>query len=50
MVGHRRNPETGGDDHSTLTVLAFDGDRIASVVAFMGQGVPRSEEISGPTD
>jgi RNA polymerase sigma-70 factor (ECF subfamily) len=50
MVGHRRNPETGRDEHSTLTMLAFDGDRIASVVAFMGQDVPRSAEISGRTD
>jgi RNA polymerase sigma-70 factor, ECF subfamily len=50
MIGHRRNPETGQDEHSTLTVLTFDGEQIAAVVAFMGQGVPRSAEISGPTD
>ena len=50
MIGHRRDPETGRDDHSTLTVLEFDGERIATVVAFMGQDVPRSPEISRPTD
>jgi RNA polymerase sigma-70 factor (ECF subfamily) len=50
MVGHRRNPETGRDEHSTLTVLAFDGEGIAAVVAFMGQGVPRSAAMSEPTD
>jgi RNA polymerase sigma-70 factor (ECF subfamily) len=46
MIGHRRDPEMGRDDHSTLTVLTFDGERIAAVVAFMGQDVPRSAEIS----
>jgi RNA polymerase sigma-70 factor (ECF subfamily) len=50
MIGYRRNPETGRDEHSTLTVLTFDGERIAAVVAFMGQDVPRSAEISAPTD
>ena len=50
MVGHRRNPETGRDEHSTLTVLTFDGERIAAVTAFMGQGVPRSAAMSAPTD
>jgi RNA polymerase sigma-70 factor (ECF subfamily) len=50
MIGHRRNPETGRDDHSTLTVVTFDGEQIASVIAFMGQDVPRSAAISGPTD
>jgi RNA polymerase sigma-70 factor (ECF subfamily) len=50
MIGHRRNPETGRDDHSTLTVMTFDGERIAAVIAFMGQDVPRSAAISGPTD
>jgi RNA polymerase sigma-70 factor, ECF subfamily len=50
MVGHRRNPETGRDDHSTLTVLTFVGDGIAAVAAFMGQGAPRSEALSEPTD
>jgi RNA polymerase sigma-70 factor, ECF subfamily len=50
MVGHRRNPETGRDDHSTLTVLAFDGEGITAVAAFMGQSVPRSNELPGPAD
>ena len=50
MVGHRRDPKTGRDEHSTLTVLTFDGERIAAVTAFMGQDVPRSEAISQPTD
>jgi RNA polymerase sigma-70 factor, ECF subfamily len=50
MVGHRRNPETRRDEHSTLTVLDFDGVLISAATAFMGQGVPRSAEIPGPTD
>jgi RNA polymerase sigma-70 factor (ECF subfamily) len=50
MVGHRRNPETGHDDHSTLTVIAFDGEQITAVTAFMGQGVPHSAEVSRRTD
>ena len=50
MVGHRRNPETGLDEHSTLTLLTFDGELISAATAFMGQGVPRSAEIPGPTD
>jgi RNA polymerase sigma-70 factor (ECF subfamily) len=50
MIGHRRNPETGLDEHSTLTVLTFDAERIAAVVAFMGQDVPRSAALSAPTD
>jgi RNA polymerase sigma-70 factor (ECF subfamily) len=50
MIGHRRNPETGRDEHSTLTVIAFDGERIAAVVAFMGQGVPHSAAFSGLAD
>jgi len=50
MIGYRRDPETGQDDHSTLTVLTFDGEWIAAVVAFMGQDVPRSAELSRPTD
>jgi RNA polymerase sigma-70 factor (ECF subfamily) len=52
MIGHRRNPETGKDEHSTLTVLAFEGEGIAAVTAFMGQDVPRSvaAEIPGPAD
>jgi RNA polymerase sigma-70 factor (ECF subfamily) len=50
MVGHRRNPETGRDDHSTLTILTFDGEGITAVAAFMGQGVPRSKELPGPAD
>ena len=50
MVGHRRDPKTGRDEHSTLTVLTFDGERIAAVTAFMGQDVPRSEANSQPTD
>jgi hypothetical protein len=50
MIGYRRNPETGRDEHSTLTVLTFDGERVAAVVAFMGQDVPRSAENSGPSD
>jgi RNA polymerase sigma-70 factor (ECF subfamily) len=37
MVGHRRDPETGQDEHATLTVLAFEGERIAEVTAFMGR-------------
>ena len=50
MVGHRRDHKTGRDEHSTLTVLTFEGERIAAVTAFMGQDVPRSEAISQPTD
>ena len=50
MVGHRRNPETGLDEHSTLTLLTFDGELISAATAFMGQGVPRSAEIPAPTD
>jgi RNA polymerase sigma-70 factor (ECF subfamily) len=50
MIGHRRDPETGRDDHSTLTIVTFGGERIAAVVAFMGQDVPHSAAISGPTD
>ena len=50
MVGHRRDPKTGRDEHSTPTVLTFDGERIAAVTAFMGQDVPRSEANSQPTD
>ena len=50
MVGHRRNPETGRDDHSTLTILTFDGEGITAVAAFMGQGMPRSNELPGPAD
>jgi RNA polymerase sigma-70 factor, ECF subfamily len=37
MVGHRRDPETGQDEHATLTVIAFDGELIAAVTAFMGR-------------
>jgi RNA polymerase sigma-70 factor, ECF subfamily len=50
MVGYRRDPATGHDDHSTLTVITFDGEQIAAVAAFMGQGVPGSAEISEATD
>jgi RNA polymerase sigma-70 factor (ECF subfamily) len=50
MIGHRRNPETGQDEHSTITVITFDGQQIAAVIAFMGQDVPRSAEISGAAD
>ena len=50
MVGHRRNRETGRDDHSTLTVLTFDGEGIAAVAAFMGQDIPRSGLISEGAD
>ena len=50
MVGHRRNPETGRDDHSTLTILTFDGEGITAVAAFMGQGMPQSNELPGPAD
>jgi RNA polymerase sigma-70 factor (ECF subfamily) len=50
MVGHRRDPDTGRDEHSTLTLLTFDGELISAATAFMGQGVPRSEEIPRPTD
>jgi RNA polymerase sigma-70 factor (ECF subfamily) len=50
MIGYRSDPKSGRDDHSTLTVLEFDGEQIAAVVAFMGQDVPRSAEISRPTD
>jgi RNA polymerase sigma-70 factor (TIGR02960 family) len=37
MIGHRRNPESGLHDHSTLSVLTFEGELIAAVTAFMGQ-------------
>jgi RNA polymerase sigma-70 factor, ECF subfamily len=50
MIGHRRDPETGRDDHSTLTILTFGGEGITAVAAFMGQDVPYSAAISGPTD
>src|SRR5215208_515225 len=50
MAGHRRNPETGRDDHSTLTILTFDGEGITAVAAFMGQGMPRSNGLPGPAD
>ena len=35
MIGHRRDPETGRDDHSTLTILTFDGEGITAVAAFV---------------
>jgi ketosteroid isomerase-like protein len=52
MVGYRRDPKTGRDEHSTLTVLTFEGELIGAVTAFMGQGMPRSlaTENSVPAD
>jgi RNA polymerase sigma-70 factor, ECF subfamily len=44
MIGHRRDPETGEDEHATLTVIGFEGERIATVTAFMGR------DEHGPTD
>ena len=37
VVGHRRDPDTGQDEHATLTVIAFEGELIAAVTAFMGR-------------
>jgi RNA polymerase sigma-70 factor (ECF subfamily) len=53
MVGHRRDPETGQDEHATLTVLTFEGETIVGVTAFMGRdqlGLFRPEEMVRPTD
>jgi RNA polymerase sigma-70 factor, ECF subfamily len=36
MVGHRRDLDTARDEHATLTVIAFEGELIAAVTAFMG--------------
>src|SRR5262249_47753730 len=37
MIGHRRNSDTGPYDHSTLSVLTFEGELIAAITVFMGQ-------------
>jgi len=57
MIGHRRNPESGRYDHSTLTVLTFEGELVAAVTVFMGQFLSEGlldhyqpQEVVGPTD
>jgi RNA polymerase sigma-70 factor, ECF subfamily len=39
MVGRRRNPDSGRYELGALTVFAFEGELIAAVTAFLGQGV-----------
>ena len=39
MVGRRRNPVSGRYELRVLTVLTFDGERIAAITTFLGPAV-----------